>query len=818
MKAPAGAAAVHDGSNEPERYDEGSIKVLEGLEAVRKRPAMYIGSTGPSGLHHLVYEVVDNSVDEALAGYCKTILVVVHSDDSVTVTDDGRGIPVKMHPEKKRPTVEVVLTELHAGGKFEQKAYRVSGGLHGVGVTVVNFLSEWLNVEIKRDGSVYQQSYLRGKPSTTLKVIGSTKKTGTQVSFKPDPEIFETTALSFDILSQRLRELAFLNAGIRISITDERTGKSNEFRYDGGITSFIEHLHKTKTPIHPRVVCLTGEKGGVRMDVAMQWNDSYSENVFSYANNISTTEGGTHLIGFKSALTRTINSYAVEKNLAKDLKEPLQGEDIREGLTAVISVKLPNPQFEGQTKTKLGNSDVEGFVKSLVAERLAAFLEENPPVAKKIVQKAVEGARARQAARKAKDLIRRKGALDGAALPGKLADCQETNPLLSELFIVEGESAGGSAKQGRDRKFQAILPLKGKILNVEKARFDKMLENEEIRTIIAALGCGIGREEQDPSKLRYGRIIIMTDADVDGSHIRTLLLTFFYRQMPFLAEGGHLYIAQPPLYKIKKGKEELYIKDETGKEGFLLESLKDDVTITPKNRKGPIKGTSLIAVVRKITRFERILDRVGRRQKNRYIVEALVLEDGFTSDRLKDLKALKKSFDNLKTYLKAFHPGIMPVEFSAEEDPEHGGFIVRCTHRKNGSESTTVIDREFMTSAEFSELKSLGGELAQIGGPPFILNHGGAEVEVRTFEEMTSRILDIGKKGVTVQRYKGLGEMNPEQLWETTMNPEKRVMRRVTVEDTVAAEEMFTKLMGDQVEPRRLFIERHALEVSNLDI
>ncbi|MBI5560760.1 MAG: DNA topoisomerase (ATP-hydrolyzing) subunit B [Deltaproteobacteria bacterium] len=804
---------------EPEKYDAESIKVLEGLEAVRKRPAMYIGSTGPAGLHHLVYEVVDNSVDEALAGYCKNIDVVIHEDDSVTVIDDGRGIPAEIHPEKKKPTIEVVLTELHAGGKFEQKAYKVSGGLHGVGVTVVNFLSEWLNVEIRREGNVYQQSYKRGKPVTQLKTIGKTKKTGTTVTFKPDAQIFEDTAFSFDTLSHRLRELSFLNAGVRIAITDERNGKSHQFQYEGGIVSFVEHLNKAKTPIHPGVVYLSGEKEEMGLEIALQWNDGYSENIFSFANNISTTEGGTHLTGFKSALTRTLNSYASGKNIMKDMKESLEGEDVREGLTAVISIKLTNPQFEGQTKTKLGNSDVEGYVKSLVNEKLAAYLEENPAVAKKIIQKSLESARARLAARKAKELIRRKGALDGAALPGKLADCQETNPLLCELFIVEGDSAGGSAKQGRDRRFQAILPLKGKILNVEKARFDKMLENEEIRAMITAIGCGVGKEEQDPSKLRYNRVIIMTDADVDGSHIRTLLLTFFYRQIPFLAERGHLYIAQPPLYKVKKGKEERYLKDDPAMENFILESLKDELVITPKNKKGQIKGPSLVGLLKKVSKFGRMLERLGRLKKDKHIVEILALEENFAVERLKDEKALKKLFDNARTYIKAFHPEIMPVGFSMEKDVEEGGFTIRCTSKKNGSTVETTIDKEFVSSPEFVELKGMGAELSSYGLPPFTMSLNGLlSSEARTFDELTDSILTMGKKGLTIQRYKGLGEMNPEQLWETTMNPEKRVMRKVTVEDTVEAENIFTTLMGDQVEPRRDFIEKHALEAANLDI
>jgi len=803
---------------EDSSYDEDSIKVLGGLEAVRKRPAMYIGSTGTAGLHHLVYEVVDNSVDEALAGFCKNIDVYVQADGSVTVIDDGRGIPVKLHQAKNKPTVEVVLTELHAGGKFEQKAYRVSGGLHGVGVTVVNFLSEWLNVEIKRDGSVYEQRYERGKPVYPIKTIGKSVKTGTKITFKPDSEIFETVEFSFDTLSQRLRELSFLNGGLRINITDERSGKAHEFQYKGGIVSFVEHLGKTKDPIHPKVIYFSGEKNEVQAEVALQWNDSYSENIFAYANNINTTEGGTHLTGFKSALTRTINSYAAEKNLIKDLKETLQGEDVREGLTAVVSVKLPNPQFEGQTKTKLGNSEVEGFVKAIVNEKLAEFLEENPSVAKKIVNKAVEGARARDAARKAKELVRRKGALDSASLPGKLADCQETNPILSEIFIVEGDSAGGSAKQGRDRRFQAILPLRGKILNVEKARFDKMISNEEIRTLVAALGCGLGKEDQNPDKLRYHKIIIMTDADVDGSHIRTLLLTFFYRQMAFLGERGYLYIAQPPLYKIKKGKEERYIKDEAALDEFILESLKDGITVSSKGKGAPLKGEGLIKTLRKVARFQRRVERASRRGKDKFVLTALALEENFDAETLGNEKDMKRLFDNLKTYLMAFHPEITPVEFSTEKNAEHGRHAIKCLSRKNSSPFTTVIDHDFLASPEFKELRNLGRELSSLGQPPFKIISSGEEREVKTFEELAENVLEMGKKGISVQRYKGLGEMNPGQLWETTMDPEKRMLLQVKVEDIVEADGIFTMLMGDQVEPRRQFIERNALEVSNLDV
>jgi len=806
------------------QYDAESIKVLGGLDAVRKRPAMYIGSTGPMGLHHLVYEVVDNSIDEALAGYCKNVDVKIHTDCSVTVIDDGRGIPTEMHAQKKKPAVEVVLTELHAGGKFENKAYRVSGGLHGVGVTVVNFLSEWLEVEIKRGGKVYQQRYEGGKAAEPLKVVGKTQKTGTRITFKPDKKIFETVDFSFDTLSQRLRELAFLNPGVNITIEDERTDKKHEFQYKGGITQFVEHLNKNKTPIHPKIIYISGEKEGIQMEIAMQWNDGYSENTFSYANNINTIEGGTHLVGFKSALTRTINSYASANNLLKDLKEGLQGEDVREGLTAVISIKLPNPQFEGQTKTKLGNSEVEGYVKTILNEKLSAFLEENPSVGKKIVGKAADGARAREAARKAKELIRRKGALDSSSLPGKLADCQESNPALSEIFIVEGDSAGGSAKQGRDRRFQAILPLRGKILNVEKARFDKMLSNEEIRTVITALGCGIGKEEFDPTKLRYHKIIIMTDADVDGSHIRTLLLTFFYRQMTPLVEGGYLYIAQPPLFKVKRGKVEKYIKDDTAMEDFILDAAVEGLSLKPKGAKTEIKGQNLFNLLKNAARLQGILKRFEKRRREGEIIAAFAMEDSFSADTLKKAKAVNNLLEDIKTYIKTFHPDIMPVEFSTDDDSEHDCLTIKAVSKKNGAKVETTIDWDLVHSPEFQELRAIGKELKSVGEAPFVLKTDGEEKEelkiktIKTFKELINHILELGKKGLYLQRYKGLGEMNPGQLWETTMDTEKRTLLQVKVEDAVEADDMFTTLMGDQVEPRREFIQRNALSVTNLDI
>jgi len=797
-------------------YDEKSIKVLGGLEAVRKRPAMYIGSTGAMGLHHLVYEVVDNSVDEALAGHCKNIDVTVHEDNSVTVVDDGRGIPVKLHAEKQKPTVEVVLTELHAGGKFENKAYKVSGGLHGVGVTVVNFLSEWLEIEIKRDGQIFKQKYQQGKPVNKLTVEGKTKKTGTKVTFKPDASIFEVTEFSFDTLSQRLRELSFLNAGIRITIRDERSEKFHEFQYNGGIVSFVEHLSKAKNSIHPKVVYISGEKESIQMEMALQWNDTYNETVYSYANNINTTEGGTHLVGFKSALTRVVNSYASSRNLLKDMKESLQGDDIREGLTAVISVKLPNPQFEGQTKTKLGNSEVEGYVKSIVNDKLAVFLEENPSVAKKIIQKAVEGARAREAARRAKDIIRRKGALDSSSLPGKLADCQETNPALSEIFIVEGDSAGGSAKQGRDRRYQAILPLKGKILNVEKARFDKVLSNEEIRTMVMALGCGIGNDEFNPEKLRYHRIIIMTDADVDGSHIRTLLLTFFYRQMKALAENGHLYIAEPPLFKVKRGKEERYLKDDSTLEDFIFEQALDGLSVNSGGaaKKTAVSGKSLFTLLKKIARFQRALSRMEKRGKDAGVIGALSLIDTSALDTT-DKAEMNTLAEEVKNGLQVIAPG---QSYDITSVQEGAAYSLKCVSRKNGLQSATIIDGELVNSPEFLDIRTSAKSLKEAGEPPFKLKSADTETDLAGYSELLEFVLALGKKGLNIQRYKGLGEMNPEQLWDTTMDPEKRILKQVKVEDAVEADAIFTRLMGDVVEPRREFIEGHALEVSNLDI
>ena len=798
-------------------YNADNIKVLEGLEAVRKRPGMYVGDTNERGLHHLVYEVVDNSIDEALAGHCDSIEVTIHIDNSVTVIDNGRGIPVDIHPTEKISAAEVVLTKLHAGGKFDKASYKVSGGLHGVGISVVNALSEALEVEIKRDGKVYQQSYKRGDPQEPLKEVGKSKERGTRVTFKPDTTIFETTDFSFDILSQRLRELAFLNRGVKITIEDERTQKKHEFIYKGGLLSFVEHLNRAKTAIHAKVVYFEGEKDGVGVEIAMQWNDGYSENVFSFANNINTIEGGTHLIGFRSALTRTINTYALNSGLLKKDDENLQGEDVREGLTAVISVKVPEPQFEGQTKTKLGNSEVKGIVEALVNEKFGSYLNERPTEAKKIVAKGVEAARVREATRKAKDLARRKGALDSGSLPGKLADCQERDPALSEIYLVEGDSAGGSAKQGRDRRNQAILPLKGKILNVEKARFDKMLSSLEIRLMITALGTGV-KEDYDEAKLRYHSIIIMTDADVDGSHIRTLLLTFFYRQMPQLVEKGHLFIAQPPLYKIKKGKQERYLKDEAMLEDHLIELGTESIRLRASQNGNGLVGQPLQGYIKKIARWEKLMILIGKKKKNRTVVEALLLEDGFGDETLKDRNALQSLEGRLATYVNLAAPEQAPLSCLLEEDAEHNCYKLVVSTRANGSGYQTAIDREFLASPEYREIKKLFADLSGIGLPPYLVEEGDNKTPLRSLTEVLAYVMEGGKKGQYIQRYKGLGEMNPEQLWETTMNPETRVLLQVRIEDAVEADEIFSTLMGDEVEPRRKFIEEHALTVKNLDI
>jgi DNA gyrase subunit B len=786
-------------------YGAGEIKVLKGREAVRKRPAMYIGSTSVEGLHHLVYEVIDNSVDESLAGFCDKIDVTIHMEGSITVVDNGRGIPTGKHPgdPKKRTAAEIALTELHAGGKFESKAYKISGGLHGVGVSVVNALSEWLDLNIKQNDQVWVQRFEKGIPAGPLTLEGKTKKRGTKITFKPDAGIFETTEFNFDTLVNRFRELAFLNKGLTINITDERTGKEQTFFYEGGIVSFVEHLNKTKNSLHPKIIYISKEKGRSSVEVAMQYNDSYSENIYSFANNINTKEGGTHLAGFKSALTRTINSHASSSGLTKNVKESISGDDAREGLTAVISVKLPTPQFEGQTKTKLGNSEVKGLVESLVNDALGNYFEQNPSVVKKIIEKSIQAARAREAARKARELTRRKGALEDSGLPGKLADCAEKDPELSEIFIVEGDSAGGSAKQGRDRHNQAILPLKGKILNVEKARFDKMLSSEEIKILITALGTGIGKEDFNIEKARYHKIVIMTDADVDGAHIRTLLLTFFFRQMPQVIEKGYLYIAQPPLFKVKKGKKERYIQSEGKLENMLFELAADEIEI--HNGK-LLTGKAIIPYIKNLAKYEKLFEWFSRRKNDTEVIRALLHED-LNREVLKNKKdvtdligKLKKRFPDLTEELK--------------EDEEHQSYRIEL--KRDGRK--LIIDDEFLTSPDFRELKNLFSELRGLGHPPYKVKHNKDTHEFASSRELFDHILSVAKKGIGIQRYKGLGEMNPHQLWETTMHPEKRTLLKVSIEDSVKAEEVFSTLMGDQVEPRKAFIEHHALEARNLDI
>ena len=799
-------------------YDADKIKVLGGLEAVRKRPAMYIGSTSKEGLHHLVYEVVDNSIDEALAGYCNTIHVVIQTDNRVTVEDNGRGIPVDMHKTEKRSAAEVVMTVLHAGGKFDSDSYKVSGGLHGVGVSVVNALSEHLLLEIFRNGKIYRQEYARGKPQTPLTEVGPTQQNGTKVTFLADQEIFGDIDYSFEVLSQRLRELSFLNRGILITVVDQRSGKSHEFKYEGGIRSFVEHLNKTKTVIHPNVVYLAGEQEDVAVEIALQYNDGYQESVFSFANNINTVEGGTHMVGFRAALTRTLNAYATKTNLFKNLKENPSGDDIREGLTAVLSVKLRHPQFEGQTKTKLNNSEVEGIVKSIVNDQLGAYLEQTPAVSKIICSKFIQAAQARMAARKAREMVRRKGVLDGLKLPGKLADCQENDPALSEIFLVEGDSAGGSAKQGRDRRNQAILPLRGKILNVEKARFDRILASEEIASMIKAMGCGIGQEDYDPDKLRYHNIIIMTDADVDGSHIRTLLLTFFYRQMREVIERGHLYIAQPPLFRLKKGKEELYLKDERALDDFLLDHGASQVSLVPAGNGGTaVEGADLKAVCQDLLRYREILQRMAKQRDHR-LIDALVMATDISLASVEDKGALVGQIESLQGYLERFHPEVLPLYPELEADEKYGGFRLRIETHHSGSRKQTTIDRDFLQRSDFVELRRLKERFGHLGRPPYVLATKEGKLQVERVGEVLDRILAVGQRGQAITRYKGLGEMNPGQLWETTMNPMTRSLLQVKVEDAVAADEVFSMLMGDAVEPRREFIEKNALEVSNLDI
>ena len=809
-------------------YGAEQIRVLEGLEAVRKRPAMYIGSTSADGLHHLVYEVVDNSVDEHMAGYGETIEVSLEIDGSVTVTDNGRGIPTGLHPTQNKSAAEVALTVLHAGGKFEQGAYTMSGGLHGVGISVVNALSEWLELEIWQGGHVFEQVYHRGTPAAPLQVTGVTKKRGTKITFKPDTTVFETVDYSFDILAQRLRELAFLNKGLSISLTDKRSQKEQVFCYKGGIVSFVEHLNEAKTPLH-KPIFISVEKPDAILEVALQYNDSYAENLFSFANNINTREGGTHLIGFKAALTRTINSYASSNDLLKKDMDSLTGDDVREGLTSVVSVKVRVPQFEGQTKAKLGNSEVKGIVEVAVNEGLGTYFEENPAVAKRIIGKAADAARAREAARKAKDLIRRKSALDSGSLPGKLADCSEKDPALSELFIVEGDSAGGSAKQGRDRKFQAILPLKGKILNVEKARFDKMLSSEEIRTLIMALGTGIGRKRDDAekgkddkeafdlSRARYHKIILMTDADVDGSHIRTLLLTFLFRQMQELIDHGYVYIAQPPLFKVKKGKSEHYLKDEQALNDYLAELAGQAVEVYMDSQHAFISGQTLNPVLKKMIEFEGLLVSLSRKKQGSGLLRAFVDEPTLGRELLKNQPAVRELIERVKERLTMAYPDAQ-VHVDLVEDEEHQSNKIVCRMPTNGVVSTLEVNHELVGSADFRELQKLAPSAIGLGRPRYRMKVNDAETTFASTDELVRTILEVGKKGLNLQRYKGLGEMNPLQLWETTMNPETRSLLQVKLEDITGVDEIFTILMGDEVAPRRNFIQQHALEVRRLDV
>ncbi len=798
-------------------YTARQITVLEGLAAVRKRPSMYIGNVSTEGLHHLVFEVVDNSIDEALAGHCTSISVTIHVDESITVEDNGRGIPVDIHEKEKIPAVQVVMTRLHAGGKFDNAIYKVSGGLHGVGVSVVNALSEYLEVEIRRDGKVYYQKYEKGKPVTDLEIVGETKLRGTKVTFRPDPEIFPETKIHFDILAERLRELAYLNPNVSISLVDERTGKEKHYHYEGGIVAFVKHLNANKEVIHPEVIFFSGEKNGVIMEVALQYNTSYKEKVLSFANNINTKEGGTHLIGFKAGLTRVIKHYAQEHKVPKNEIDKLTGEDVREGLVAVISVKVPDPQFEGQTKTKLGNQEIRSYMEQLVQRELGIYFEEHPKVFKAIIDRVLEACRAREAARRARELTRRKGLLSDHGLPGKLADCQERDPEKCELFIVEGDSAGGSAKQGRDRRFQAILPLRGKILNVEKSRFDKMLQNQEIRTMITALGTGIGPKEFDLKKLRYHKIILMTDADVDGAHIRTLLLTFFFRMMPDIIEKGYLYIAQPPLYRVVEGKKELYIKDDTEFTEFLIKKALKNNLVYFQDNSNPLDPDKLTEAFSLYSKYQQWLEKiVVNKEIPKKFLEDLVkifaeknLQSVLKTPELKEQEVVltvKQALENKGYQILAMEP-----------DEERRGYDFDLLIPNNG-EIRFKLKYGFIRSVEFQRLVDIAKNLDRYLEGQFQIKNGQEVKEIHGIGNLLDLLLEHARKGLSIQRYKGLGEMNPEQLWETTMNPEKRTLLQVKIENEYNAEELFTVLMGDQVEPRREFIQQNALEFRELDI
>jgi DNA gyrase subunit B len=805
-------------------YDQSAIQVLEGLEAVRKRPGMYIGDPHDgTGLHHLVWEVIDNAVDEHLAGYCDSVRVTVHSEGSITVVDNGRGIPVGMH-EKGVSAAEVVMTQLHAGGKFNSDSYSVSAGLHGVGVSAVNAVSEWLKMEIRREGKLWFQEYARGVPKAPLAAIGTSKKTGTRVTFKPDTDIFSMTDFSFEVLNNRLREISFLNAGLEVVLEDERgDGKKVTHKFEGGIREFVEALNKKKTPLHDSVIYLHSVKDGVDVEIAMQWSDSYNESIFPYTNNVFNRDGGTHLTGLRTALTRVINQYGSREKLLKDLKNPLGGDDVREGLTAIISVKHPDPAFSSQTKDKLVSSEVKGIVESIVNEKLSQYLEEDPKAGKRIVEKAVLAARAREAARRAREMVQRKGVLDASTLPGKLADCQSKDATESELYIVEGDSAGGSAKQGRDRRFQAILPLRGKILNVERARFEKMLSSAEIGTLITALGCGVeGGENFDIDKLRYHHVVIMTDADVDGSHIRTLLLTFFYRQMPKLIENGYLYIAQPPLYKVKKGKKLRYLQDDEALSAFLIETGTDNVRLAMKEGSTQLSGEPLRNLVKEVSRFRSLLENIGHRA-DPLVVEALVTATDLEVEDLADRTSVEAAIEALELYVHAKRKG--ELKATVEPDEEHDRHRVIIETQDGVTRRTTTLDFDFLSAGNITELRQIYQGIRALGEPPFVLTmldkNGqptGEPTEVPDIEALWANIDARARKGLGIQRYKGLGEMNPGELWETTMDPEMRTLLQVRIEDALEAEELFSVLMGDQVEPRRAFIESNALNVTNLDI